>query len=371
VSSSDDASAAGERQPAGEVDAARRVAEELAAERGVHAYRVQLDNFEGPLDLLLHLIQEHELDVMNIPIAFVTEKYLEYIVLMQELNIDIASEYLVMAATLIHIKSKLLLPPDPSQKEDEELEPEEDPRLELVRRLLEYQKYKRAAEQLASRSIFGRDVFGRGLAAPQSESQAPLAPVGLFKLLDAFQGVLRRAKTVIDHEIHLDRLSISERINQLADVLRSRARVTFEDLFEGQASRAELVVTFLALLEMTRLRMTRIAQDQALGPIFVELAVREDEVEAMAEAATQSMGGSMPPRAPSAAPPADASEAERARDADALEGGEAASANTSGSADGSGPPHAAPEADSEVAPAAPGAELEPSDGSKREDDDRW
>lgn len=294
-------SAADEAPPpaheAGSADAARRVAEELAAERGVHAYRVQLENFEGPLDLLLHLIQQHELDVMNIPIAFVTEKYLEYILLMQEVNIDIASEYLVMAATLTHIKSKLLLPPDPSAVEEEEHETEDDPRLELVRRLLEYQKYKLVAQQLADRSIFGRDVFGRGLAGPQAEGQAPLAPISLFKLLDSFQVVLRRAKTQIDHEIQLDRLSISDRINQLADVLRERAKLTFEELFDGQTTRAELVVTFLALLEMTRLRMTRLSQDEALGPIFVELAVRDDEAMAMAEAATHSLGegGSMPP----------------------------------------------------------------------------
>jgi segregation and condensation protein A len=292
-------------------DVARRVAEELAEERGAHAYRVRLENFEGPLDLLLHLIQQHELDVMNIPIAFVTEKYVEYIVLMQELNIDIASEYLVMAATLTHIKSKMLLPPDPSAVEEDEAEAEEDPRLELVRRLLEYQKYKQVAQQLADRSIFGRDVFGRGLAGPQAEGQAPLAPISLFKLLDSFQAVLRRAKTVLDHEIQLDRLSISDRINQLADVLRERERLTFEDLFEGQTTRAELVVTFLALLEMTRLRMTRLSQDESLGPIFVELAVREDEAAAMAEASTHSLGegGSMPPAAAEPPEPSDLAEA--------------------------------------------------------------
>jgi len=285
-------------------DAARQIAEQIDAERGAHAYRVRLENFEGPLDLLLHLIQQHELDIMDIPIRFVTEKYVEYILLMQELNIDIASEYLVMAATLTHIKSKMMLPPDPSAQEEEELEPEEDPRLELVRRLLEYQKYKLAAEHLAQRSIFGRDVFGRGLSAPEVDGQAPLAPLSLFKLLDAFGAVLRRAKTQLDHEIELDRLSISDRINQLADVLRARPRAQFEELFDGQHTRAELIVTFLAVLEMTRLRMTRIFQDTALGPILVELAVREDEVEELAEAATLSMGAghSMPPIAADAAP---------------------------------------------------------------------
>lgn len=293
-----------------ELDAARNVAEQIAAERGAHAYRVSLENFEGPLDLLLYLIQQHELDIMDIPIRFITEKYLEYVLLMQQLNIDIASEYLVMAATLTHIKSKMMLPPEPGSGEEEEQEPEEDPRLELVRRLLEYQKYKQAAENLADRTIYGRDVFGRGASAPEAEGQAPLMPLSLFKLLDAFQSVLSRAKTVIDHEIQLDRLSISDRINQLADKLRASPRLTFEELFDEQHTRSELIVTFLALLEMTRLRMTRLLQDDALGPILIELAVREDEVDELAEAAAKSLGdgGSMPPTGPSVHPEAPAAD---------------------------------------------------------------
>lgn len=259
-----------------DADTARQLAEELDAERGAHAYRVRLENFEGPLDLLLHLIQQHELDIMDIPIGFITEKYVDYIMLMQELNIDVASEYLVMAATLAYIKSKMLLPPDPNAEVDEEGELEGDPRMELVRRLLEYQKYKLVAEQLASRTIFGRDVFSRGTQNPTAEGSAPLAPVSLFRLLDAFQGVLKRAKTNIDHEIELDRLSITDRINQLVDILKRGPRLAFEDLFEGQRMRSELIVTFLALLEMTRLRMTRILQEEALGPIFVELSVQDD-----------------------------------------------------------------------------------------------
>lgn len=243
---------------------------------GGPGYSVHLPNFEGPLDLLLHLIQQHELDVMDIPIAFITEKYVDYILLMQELNIDLASEYLVMAATLTHIKSRMLLPTPPDDQDDLD-EPELDPRTELVRRLLEYQKYKLVAEQLADRSIFGRDVFARGVSAPQAEGGVPLAPLSLFKLLDAFQGVLQRAKTTIDHEIELDRFSITDRINQLVDMLRGRTSVTFEDLFEGARSRPELIVTFLALLEMTRLRMTRLSQDGPLQPIVVELAVSEDD----------------------------------------------------------------------------------------------
>lgn len=265
-----------------DADAARQLAEELDAERGAHAYRVRLENFEGPLDLLLHLIQQHELDIMDIPIGFITEKYVDYIMLMQELNIDVASEYLVMAATLAYIKSKMLLPPDPNAEADEDAELEGDPRMELVRRLLEYQKYKLVAEQLASRTIFGRDVFSRGTQNPTAEGSAPLAPISLFRLLDAFQGVLKRAKTTIDHEIELDRLSITDRINQLVDILKQGPRIAFEDLFEGQRMRSELIVTFLALLEMTRLRMTRILQEEALGPIFVELSVQDDADEPLA-----------------------------------------------------------------------------------------
>jgi len=245
-------------------------------------YRVALPTFEGPLDLLLHLIEQHELDIRDIPIAFVAAKYVEYIMLMQELNIDIASEYLVMAATLAHIKSKMLLPTPPEdQEEDQELEL--DPRGELVRRLLEYQKYKQAAEQLGGHDVLGRDVFVRGLPAPSVEGPAPLAGLSLFKLLDAFQAVLSRAKTTVDHQIDIERFSITDKINQLSDILRVHRRLPFERLFEGQDTRAELIVTFLALLEMTRLRMTRLDQAGPLEPIFVELAVIEDETTSQAD----------------------------------------------------------------------------------------
>ena len=241
----------------------------------VGVYSVKLPTFEGPLDLLLHLIEEHELDVMDIPISFVAAKYVEYITLMEELNIDVASEYLVMAATLTHIKSKMLLPVVPTDQEDE-AEIELDPRAELVRRLLEYQKYKHAAEQLAGNPVLGRDVFLRGLPAPSSEGAAPLAGLSLFKLLDAFQGVLSRAKTTVDHQIDFERFSITDRINELSDLLKSRGKVLFEQLFDGSHTRGDLIVTFLAILEMTRLRLTRVEQDGPLAPIFVELAVHDD-----------------------------------------------------------------------------------------------
>jgi segregation and condensation protein A len=286
-------------------------------ESGSVAYRVELPVFEGPLDLLLHLIQQHELDIMNIPIAFVTEKYLEFLTLMQELNIDVASEYLVMAATLAHIKSKMLLPTPPEDQE-EEADSDLDPRTELVRRLLEYQKYKLAGEQLSERHILGRDIFTRGAPTPMVEGPAPLAPLSLFKLLDAFQSVLARAKTTIDHQIDFDRISITDRINTLSDLLRGTPRLRFEQLFDDQQSRAELIVTFLALLEMTRLRMTRLSQEGPLEPIYIELAVSDETSLEQAETpagepAGAELGGAEP-EGEQAAQPADvAADAEAGR----------------------------------------------------------
>jgi segregation and condensation protein A len=240
------------------------------------AYRISLDVFEGPLDLLLHLIRKHELDILDIPIGFITSKYLEYLTLMTELQIDVASEYLVMAATLAHIKSKMLLPPDPSQAGDEEgEEEEEDPRSELVRRLLEYQKYKHAAEQLGGRAILGRDTFRRGGKEPSPDGPAPLASFSVFKLFDAFERVLKHANQAADHQVLFEKVSITERIVQLTELLAERRRMGFDELFarqDGEApTRMDLVVTFLALLEMCKMRVARITQDEPLGALIVEL----------------------------------------------------------------------------------------------------
>jgi segregation and condensation protein A len=236
------------------------------------AYVVALPAFEGPLDLLLHLIQKHELDIMDIPVSFITEKYLAYITLMQELSIDMASEYLVMAATLAHIKSKSLLPAEPAGQEDELDEDGVDPRAELVRRLLEYQKYKHAAAELNERGALGRDVFTRGAKEPDAEGPAPLAKVEVWHLLDAFAKVLSRTKVNIDHEISYDRLSVTERITQLCERLAGKPSCRFEELFDQQRTRFDLIITFLALLEMTRLKMTRLYQADALSDIFIDLA---------------------------------------------------------------------------------------------------
>ena len=240
-------------------------------------YVVALPAFEGPLDLLLHLIQKHELDIMDIPVSFITEKYLEYITLMQELSIDMASEYLVMAATLAHIKSKSLLPAPPPGQEDEIDEEGLDPRGELIRRLLEYQKYKHAAAELNERGALGRDVFMRGAKEPEAEGPAPLARIEVWHLLDAFAKVLSRAKVDLDHEVSFDRMTITERITQICDRLSGRSSCRFEELFDGERSRFDLIITFLALLEMTRLKMTRLFQADPLAEIFIDLTLRKTE----------------------------------------------------------------------------------------------
>ncbi len=250
-------------------------------------YRLEIPaaGFEGPLDLLLHLIQQHELDILDIPVSFVTERFLAYIKLMVTLTIDVASEYLVMAATLAHIKSKMLLPVVPSDQDDGlPGEEEEDPRAELVRRLLEYQKYKAAASDLGERGTLGRDVFGRGTAEPTPDGPAPFAPTGVFSLLDAFEKILKKSNIKIDHEVMFDRISITDRIGELVEKLAVRNAMSFEDLVldGGDGSRTltrfDIIITFLAILEMARLRMIRVFQTDPLAPIHVELSVQEDTV---------------------------------------------------------------------------------------------
>jgi segregation and condensation protein A len=247
-------------------------------------YRVDLPKagFEGPLDLLLHLIQQHELDILDIPISFITERFLAYLKLMQTLTIDVASEYLVMAATLAHIKSKMLLPSVPEGQEDGlPGEEEEDPRAELVRRLLEYQKYKAAAADLAERGTLGKDVFGRGSAEAVPEGPAPFADLGVFSLLDAFEKVLKRSNIRVDHEVMFDRISITDRIVELTEKLGERRAMRFEDMLVDPSGRPptrfDVVITFLAILEMARLRLIRVYQSDPLAPIHVELSVSEGD----------------------------------------------------------------------------------------------
>ena len=248
--------------------------------------------FEGPLDLLLHLCQKHELDILDIPIGFITEKYLEYIAVMQLLDLDLASEYLVMAATLAHIKSKMLLPAPPPGQEDDIAGEEEDPREALIRRLLEYQKYKKAGEDLAARGVAGRDIFFRGVPIEEAVHTGlpPLARVPIYALVEAFQGVLAKSKVKLSHDIVHERITLTDRINELVDMLRVRKRLEFEELFGELVTRFDLVITFLALLEMTKLRMTRLYQTELGSPIYVEFSAQTEETTTGEEPASEAAG---------------------------------------------------------------------------------
>src|SRR5215470_1820486 len=257
-------------------------------------YQVALDVFEGPLDLLLHLVKKHELSILEIPISFVTEKYLEYLDAMAALDIDVAGEYLLMAATLCHIKSRELLP-TPELGVDEDGEPldgdgEEglDPRADLIKRLLEYQKYKEAASQLGQRPVIGRNVWGRGTTTEDAVSDgvdldvvAPLAPFPVHKLIEAFDRVMRQAKLKVSHDVMIDRLSVSQKISELTDRLEAEGRFTFSSMFSFLRDgvpraiaevRHEAVVTFLALLEMAKLRLIALSQPDGDQEILIERA---------------------------------------------------------------------------------------------------
>jgi segregation and condensation protein A len=230
-------------------------------------YVVKLDIFEGPLDLLLHLISKHELDIFDIPISFITAEYLKYLDLMKELNLDLASDYLEMAATLALIKSKMLVPSDPAgDEEDPEVGP--DPREELVKRLLEYQKYKTAAMELMERPLLGRDTFARGTSEAFTDERELSSP-GLFALMEAFQKLISKTDFDTAHNVTIIRISISDRINEIVDVLRVKKRMTFYELFAGQHNRSDLVVTFISLLEMCKLGISHIHQAESDGEIYI------------------------------------------------------------------------------------------------------
>ncbi|MDB4985071.1 MAG: Segregation and condensation protein [Myxococcaceae bacterium] len=247
--------------------------EEVAEKPKELVFRLEVTGFEGPLDLLLHLIQEHELDILDLPMAFVCQRYLAYLDTMKQLALDVVSEYLVMAATLTHIKSKMLLPAPPVDQDDDGLEFEGDPREELVRRLLEYQKYKAAAENLAGRGLAGRDVFTRGAPAEKAEGQLPLGGMTLFHLLDAFNKVLKRANADFSREITAERVTIQDRIQEIIDLLLEKRRLTFDELFEGYLTNYDIVVTFLAMLEMGKQNLVRVYQNEPYAPIYLESAV--------------------------------------------------------------------------------------------------
>jgi segregation and condensation protein A len=229
------------------------------------AFRPGEPPFEGPLDLLLHLVKEHQVDVFDIPIARITEAYLATLQALRELDVDVAGEFLHMAAQLMLMKSRLLLPRTEVADDGDADELQGDPRAELVRRLLEYQKYKAAAEELARHDILDRDVFARRARAdrpPAPEGPDGLAEVSVFRLVEALDRALQGIEGDRGQEIAVDRLSITDAIGRIADVLRLRRRISFVELLEGAAAggRPAIIAAFLALLEMARLRLLRVFQ---------------------------------------------------------------------------------------------------------------
>ncbi len=247
-------------------------------------YTVRTESFEGPFDLLLHLIKKNEVDIYNIPIAAITRQYLEYLDVMKELNLDIAGDFLVMASTLIQIKSRMLLPlPDEEEAGEEELE---DPRAELVRRLLEYSKYKDAAVTLGQRELLDRDVFIRKGALTELEefkADDEVIEVELFELVDAFRRVLAKVPAESFHEVGAEGLSIADRINELLLFLQGTDAATFDDLFIGSATREQVIITFLAILELCKLKMVKLTQLGSFGAIMVIPSLLEAGVDAVTE----------------------------------------------------------------------------------------
>jgi len=250
----------------------------LFADSQGEGYKLRLDAFEGPLDLLLHLIRKNELDIYNVPIAEVTRQYLEYLNLMKELNLDIAGEFLVMASTLIQIKSRQLLPA--ISGEDEPEEDEEDPRAELIRRLLEYQKYKEAAAALNELEMLGREQFARKFPAPELASVSTVeevAEVGLFELIEALKSVLARIPVESFHEVGAEPVSLADRIGEILLLLEGKEGVPFEDLLPLPLTREGVIVTFLAMLELCRLKMVKISQNARFGAIWISSLVLADD----------------------------------------------------------------------------------------------
>jgi segregation and condensation protein A len=236
------------------------------------SYEIKLDIFEGPLDLLLYLIRKNEIDIYNIPIALITEQYLAYLEMMRSFNLDLAGEYLVLASTLIHIKSKLLLPPDESEGEDEE---GEDPRAELVQQLLEYQIFKEAALRLENRPLLERDVFTRGApgeapSAAEEEGEA-MIEVGVFELVAAFRRIIAGIDRPEKLEIDAEKMSLTDRINEIMEMLLEKQQMTFVDLIGDRTDRRRII--FLAILELMKLRMIRAYQSGPFGAIRLFLAV--------------------------------------------------------------------------------------------------
>jgi segregation and condensation protein A len=240
------------------------------------AYEIKLDVFEGPLDLLLYLIKKNEIDIYNIPIALITDQYLDYLEIMRSLNLDLAGEYLVLASTLIHIKSRLLLP----REEDDEAEDQQDPRVELVQQLLEYRAYKEAALRLDGRLLLERDVFKRAYSLPEMQEKgdgdALDIELNLFDLVAAFQKIVVQLGKEDYLQIEGEHMSLADRINEIMHRLTVAGDLVFQDLFDGFADRRMIIYTLLAILELMKLRMIKAYQTGPFGVIRIFRAVEDD-----------------------------------------------------------------------------------------------
>jgi len=235
------------------------------------SYEIKLDIFEGPLDLLFYLIKKNEIDIYDIPMALIAEQYLEYLDIMRSLNLDLAGEYLVLASTLIHIKSKMLLP-----LQDDEEEDEHDPREELVRQLLEYEVFKETALDLDKRSLLERDVFKRGYSVGKEldAERKPFVEVDIFELVKSFREIVSAMKEEELLKIDVEKMSLTERINEIMEKLSRRKSLTFTDLLGRETDRKSVIYTFLAILELMKLRMIRAYQADSFGMIRIFLAVK-------------------------------------------------------------------------------------------------
>jgi segregation and condensation protein A len=228
-------------------------------------YTIKTPVFEGPFDLLLHLIRENKIDIYDIPIALITSQYLHYLEIMKELNLEIAGEFIVMAATLIHIKSRMLLPPD----EEAPSEEQEDPRTELVQRLLEYQKFKEAAFDLRNKEEEWMKIFRKEpLSDDGDEEELYLFDLSLFDLLDAFKKLLDKAPPEVI-SITKETLTVKDRMSFIMEMIEGNEAVRFEDFFKERVTRMQLIVTFIALLELIRLGLIRVYQERAFGNIWL------------------------------------------------------------------------------------------------------
>ena len=243
-------------------------------------YTVKLDIFEGPLDLLLYLIRKNEVDIYDIPIALITEQYLEYLDLMTVLNLDIAGDFLVMAATLAKIKSKMLLPPSVDSEEGEE---GDDPRAELMEHLLEYQQYKEVADQLKNRELLEKDIFTRIQIEehiPELDKNSAVIEASLFDLVDALKKVIERKDLPGNlMEVAVEKISVRDKIGEILSMVKKNQQIIFQSLFDGLSTKYEIVVAFLALLELIRLRAIKVFQVHPHGEIRIIALERDVKID--------------------------------------------------------------------------------------------